>query len=83
MVYVQSSLSLLIDKPIPPLVQFHQKPRNEAFVIDLGSVSLFGPASKLPFPFQAVISDYQNSAVLYSYAVETWWKDKVVILRKK
>lgn len=35
------------------------------------------------FPFQAVISDYQNSAVLYSYAVETWWKDKVVILRKK
>lgn len=35
MVYVQSSLSLLIDKPIPPLVQFHQKPRNEAFVIEV------------------------------------------------
>lgn len=35
MVYVQSSLSLLIDTAIPPLVQFHQKPGKEAFVIEI------------------------------------------------
>lgn len=44
------------------------------------SISLFGPTNKLLFPFQTVISEYQNRAALHSYALEMRWRDKVVIL---
>lgn len=36
------------------------------------SVSLFGPTNKLLLPFQTLINEYQNRAVLHNYTLEVW-----------